>query len=451
MQLAFTVTRPGSPVQIAADEVTGASTQPFALEEELASRLLAALGVRPAPAAAKPEAIPAAAQVDYVLAAGHLERWDDAESIGKAIDLLTAIPGANDSALVQATLGRAYLRAYELSSDTARALLARQAAERAVALSPDLPEALVTLGALLTATGKPAEALTPIERALARQPDSADVEMALGRALHGAGRNAEAEAAFRRATELRPSSWVPWNALASFYFQTDRVGDAAKTYAAAAERNPGAPTVQDNLGAALFRQGDLTGAEAAFRRSLAIRPTSIAWSNLGTLLYAQSRTEDAVAAFREAVKLSPGDASLWMNLGDGLRRSTRPAEAKDAYERAIPLARAALAVNPKSAEAHAALALSLARTGHAPAAREEARAAVELAPKDPSVLLMSALVARLDGRGGDALALLDRGLAAGLGVHEIETEPDFDALRRDPRYQALLARERAGKKEEKVP
>src|SRR4029079_12776829 len=98
-----------------------------------------------------------------------------------------------------------------------------------------------------------------------------------------------------------------------------------------------------------------------------------------------------------------------------------------------------------------ALAVALARTGHVPAAREEAGGAVAAAPKDPNVLLMAALVARLDGHDAEALAFLDRGLAAGLGVHEIETEPDLDALRRDPRYQALLARERAKKKEEKVP
>ena len=229
MQVSFSVTRPGSSVLLAADEVTGPAAEPFRLEEELASRLLSALEAGPVPKGPKSEEIAAGPpQVDFVLATGYLDRWDDAGSIAKAIDLLTTIPNAEGSALVQAALGKAYLRSYELSAVTAQAFLARQAAERAIALDPELPEALVTLGRVLTATGKAAEAEVPIRKALQMRPGWADTEIALGRALSDAGDKAGAEAAFTRATQLRPNSWAAFNSLASFYFMTDRYADAAQ-------------------------------------------------------------------------------------------------------------------------------------------------------------------------------------------------------------------------------
>jgi len=451
IQLSFSVTHPGSPLQVAADEVTGSAAEPFQLEEELAARLLEALGIQAAPAGPKHEEIVAGQpQLDFVLASGYLERWDDAASIAKAISLLTTIPKATDSALVQAALGRAYLRAYELSRDTAQALLGRQATERAIGLSPDLPEALVTMGRLLTATGKPEEALEPIRKALQKLPESADVEIALARALVAAGKTSEAEAAYRRAIALRPGSWVAFNALASFYFKTDRTADAVTAFAKAGELNPEAPTVQYNLGAALFRLGKLAEAEAAFRRSIRIRPTSVAWSNLGTLLYAQARYPDAASAFGEAVALTPDDFSLWMNLGDGLRRVPgRAGDAVVAYERSIPLARAALSVNPRSADAHAALAVALARTSKRAAGETEMRQAVDLSPLNANVLLMAALVAQLGGKSSEALSYIERGLASGLGTLEVETEPDFQPLRADPRLIALLGKYR--NKKEKTP
>jgi serine/threonine-protein kinase len=448
LRLSFSMTRPASPVLLAGDEVTGSANEPFQLEDELAARLLTALDVRTEKTKPKFEVAQGAPQVDTILAMGYLEAWDDPASIQKAIDLLTAIPNGKGSALVQATLGRAYLRSYELSTQTSQAGLAQTAAERAIALEPDLPEALLTLGRLLTATGKPHEALAPIRRALSKNPTSADGELALARALLADGSKAEAEKAFRRAVELRPTSWVIENVLGTFFFGSERYEEAAAAFERAAALDADAPTVQYNLGAALFRLGRLDAAEAAFRRSLAIRGTAVAWSNLGTLLDSRARYPEAVAAFEQAVKLSPEAPSLWMNLGDGLRRvPARSVEARAAYETCIRLARAALSVNPRDAETHATQALALARLGKADAARAEARAALALEPKEPTVLLLAARVAQLGGRSDDALSWIEQALASGLSAREVESEPDFESLRGDTRYKATLARARKEEKE----
>ena len=68
-----------------------------------------------------------------MVALGHLERYDDKASVEKAISLLTRMPGGENSALVQAALGRAYLSSYNLTKDVATASLAQRAAQRASA------------------------------------------------------------------------------------------------------------------------------------------------------------------------------------------------------------------------------------------------------------------------------------------------------------------------------
>ena len=448
MQMAFFVTLAGSPVQVAAGEVTGRASEPFGLEEELTGKLLASLEVQVSGGSrAKEEPIAAGrSQVDYVLALGYLERWDDPASIGKAIDLLTAIPGADRSALVQAALGRACLRAYELSHDAARAGQARAATEKAIALDPNLPEALVTLGRLLTATGKPVEALAPIRKALDRLPDDAEAVNALAWSLNAAGEAAGAEKAFRRAIALRSTSWVVLNNLAAFLSSHDRNVEAVEVLRKAAALNPDAPMIQFNLGGALFRLGRFEEAEGAFRSSLAIRPMPEGWSNLGTLLYAAHRYPEAVQAFEKAVAVAPEDSSLWLNLGDGLSRvSGRAQESRGAYESAVRTGRRAVAINPRSAETRAIVAAGLARTGQPGEARAEAARALALEPGNPNVLLLTAVVSTLGGRTDEAISRLELGLRNGLGQAEVETEPEFARLARDPRLRGILETHRRKK------
>ena len=98
-QLSFSLSLAGSPVQIAAGEVTGPSGEHFRLEDELAQKLVAALDLQLAPGAATPApaSVPTGApQTDYVVALGYLERYDDPASVERAVELLTKIPGGGD-------------------------------------------------------------------------------------------------------------------------------------------------------------------------------------------------------------------------------------------------------------------------------------------------------------------------------------------------------------------
>jgi Flp pilus assembly protein TadD/TolB-like protein len=447
-QLSFSIFLADSSVQIAAGEVTGPAAEYFRLEDELTQKLVAALRIQlagsgTAAALGPAPAIPGAGQTDYIVALGYLERSDDNDSVQKAIDLLTTIPDAENSALVQAALGRAYLASYSNSLDVKRADLAKTAAERAITLDQTLPEAQVTLGRILTTTGKPEEAASVIRRALESHPNDAEAVQALAQALNGARQFAEAERAYQRAVELKPRSWKAYAGLSNFYYYRHQYQDAIDALRKGIELNPDVPILFDNLGAAYVKTRRYPEAGEAFRRSIELKPRPAAISNMGTVLYIQGRYQDAANAFSRAVELEPLDYSLHKNLADGLFRVPGSSfQARAEYIEAARLARQALGVNAREAYAHVVIGTALAKTTSPEAGLDEIRLALALEPKNQDVLQCAAIVFAIAGKTREALDAIDRSLTQGVSVDEIETEPDFTPLRGNARYRAILDRHR---------
>ena len=445
-QLSFSITRAGSPVQIAAGEVTGPAAEHFRLEDELTQTLASALkvhlvtgGAVPTPG---PASVPAGApQTGYVVALGHLERYDDKTSVEKAIALLTRIPGGESSALVQAALGRAYLFSYNLTKDVTFASLARQAARRASTIDPDLPEAQVTLGQVLTAAGQSAEAVAVIQKALARDPGSGLALSALVTALQASKDSAGAEQAALRLVELRPTSWAGFNRLGSVYFLSSRYEMAVEAYRRAIALNPldpDAARVHLNLGAVLLRLGRFEEARAALDGSIRIRPVPQAYSNLGVAHYLLGRFPEAAASFQRAVDVTPKNYRWHIYLGDALSQiPEQAARARAAYEAALPLVTSELSVNPADALTVVFLGRCLARTGEPERAWSEIGRGVALAPEDENVLETAAAAAMVLGKRAEALAWLQKAVAHGYGLVEIQRDPDFAAIRGEQEFLKL--------------
>ena len=102
----------------------------------------------------------------------------------------------------------------------------------------------------------------------------------------------------------------------------------------------------NHRGVIAARLGDAVAAEAAYRRSIAVKPDDAdTHFNLGNLLRAQQRPEEAEAAYRRAIALKPGYVEACTNLGNLLQAQQRSHEAEAVYRRVI-------AAKPKNAEAH---------------------------------------------------------------------------------------------------
>lgn len=84
--------------------------------------------------------------------------------------------------------------------------------------------------------------------------------------------------------------------------------EATTAYAAIVARWPGSFAGLMGLGNARFGEGDMAGAETAFRQAIAAEPERPeAWNNLAYVLAAEGRRGDAVAAAEEAIRLAPGN------------------------------------------------------------------------------------------------------------------------------------------------
>jgi tetratricopeptide (TPR) repeat protein len=145
--------------------------------------------------------------------------------------------------------------------------------ERAVAIAPNLPEALNGLGVGFAREGRAADAVELFQRAVALRPDYADAEANWGVALAQQNDIAGAVAHYRRAVEINPdnsNAQVNWgNALV----RLNRFDDAIGHYERALRIRSDNAEAQHNWGVALARQSKFAEAIEHFRAALAIDPT----------------------------------------------------------------------------------------------------------------------------------------------------------------------------------
>ena len=229
-------------------------------------------------------------------------------------------------------------------------------------------------------------------------------------------------------------------------------------------------------GAMLYRQADYTGAEQAFRKSIALDPQSAnayaylhavlmhqnrndeamrvlqqglqfqphweLYNNLGTSLFAKADYLGAVQSFEKAVSASngsPGHYQLWANLADAQRWiPAQTAASQRSYQRAIALLTPILARMPEDATANSRMALYLAYVGAKQETLDKVRKAIAIAPHLPDVQFRAALTYELTGNRDVAVTALLEAVKLGYPLNLIETAPDLLNLRRDARYQQFI-------------
>jgi len=425
-------------VQVAGGDLTGPASDLFAIQDQLAERVARELHLS---SSARTPPAPGLASISqqerYLQALGNLQRYDKPESVDAAIRLLTLLGSeAPSSPLVQAALSRAFLHKFVQTRERDWAARALAASDRASRLDPGSSEVRITRGKILAQSGKAEEAIAQFQAALAREPNSAEATLGLAEAYQSVGRKAEAEANYRRAVALEPQSWAAYNHLGSFYYRIGRYPAAAEMFRRAVELAPDSVRGWNNLGAAYQQADRLEEARDAYARSASIQPNDGAYSNLGTLQFFLGRYREAVDAFEHAVRITPGSALYWANLGDAYRWVPElKSKSAAAYARAEELARSELATDPRNASAMATIGLCLAKTGKPAEGLANIRDALAIEPGNPDFLYDAAIAANLLGRPDDAIGWLRRAVDAGLGIAQILSEPEFEKLRQTPAFQ----------------
>lgn len=247
------VRRSGNRIRINAQLVDGATGRPiwaerfdrdlvdiFDLQDQITEAVVSALKVRLVPAErvaiqSRPTDNPEAYEL-YLQARYHHTRLDRRNFEIASRLAQRALDIDPDFGLAWALLAISQTGLYGLSGSTEHGL---QAAERALALNPDLSEALAAKAFVLAGLGRFDEAFELHERSLQLDPNSYDVRFLYGRTCFQTGRHEDAILHWERATELSEADLAATSHIAMCYRATgqhEKVLDTARRTLARAER-----------------------------------------------------------------------------------------------------------------------------------------------------------------------------------------------------------------------
>jgi adenylate cyclase len=166
------------------------------------------------------------------------------------------------------------------------------AAERALALNPDLPEARCVKARYLEQEGKVDEANQEVDKAIALDPDSWEVNREAARLTFRQGRMREAAGYFEKAAQVMPTDFHSPGMLLSCYFglkdnegRTRAAKMSLERSEAALAKDPANSAALASAASALVLMGDVRKAKEYVNRALLLDPDNVSvLYNLGCAL-----------------------------------------------------------------------------------------------------------------------------------------------------------------------
>jgi len=195
-------------------------------------------------------------------------------------------------------------------------------------------------------------------------------------------------------------------------------------------------------GYALTLGGDFTGAAREFESALQIDPGNYdALYLFGRSRFAEGKMEEAADLFRKAHESQPDEFQAVALREGALRTLGRNDEHREAVKQAARAILQRLELNPDDERALSLGCNALVSLGELEQGLAMARKLLELAPNDPGALYNVTCAFANAGLHDEALDLLERRLKMGGLYREwVQRDADFDGLRDDARFQALLER-----------
>jgi TolB-like protein/Tfp pilus assembly protein PilF/class 3 adenylate cyclase len=349
---------------------------------------------------------------------------------------------------------RSYLHFNGIDTNTNSAAAVKEAADRAIALQPELGEAWIAQGSYLYRVQRDyAGALRAYNEALKRLPNSSFVFENMAIVERRLGLWKEAEAHFKKSADLDPRDFNIFLTMGGEFLNYLRRFDDAH---AAVDR---ALEISPNDEDAIAAKADLFQSEGRLEeaaKQLARIPADSTADRVVLTRLSQAEDErrfDAGIALikRKVSSLKPEEPIdnatkiLLAHLGYCQEWAGRPDEARASFERALqalkPSAKSPVSSQPTGL--HYFVASVYAGLGDKINALDQAHGAVEDFSND-AILKPTAetLLAKIQARFGDldsAIAALPHLLEvpAGLNRADLRFDPMWDPLRKDPRFEKL--------------
>jgi tetratricopeptide (TPR) repeat protein/TolB-like protein len=377
----------------------------------------------------------------YLEARNHHEGWDVEGNLQKAAKLYEeALLTDPDFAAARALLAITLVSEFHRRHDASLLSKANVEAKRAMALDPDLPEALLALGMIQLESGNSIEARDAFTRALEVAPGNDAACRSLGAMYASLGRKEEARDMLKRAVELRPSYSTNHYELGTFELQYAGDFKAARRHLEKAhELHPDGYAPLVVLGGIDLLQGNLESAETYFRKAIERSPNAYSYNNLGLVYYYRGQYELALRNWEAVLKEAPEKPLYRANVADALRQLGEREQAGKHYKKVIEDFRASLKLNRSDDKSRAGLAMALAAIGECKEASELTRGVLSRHPDSPELAAYAAIaVSRCDDVDWAKQIVLNSIAADNLLM--IRYDPDLNRLRQFPEVKEALAK-----------
>jgi adenylate cyclase len=210
----------------------------------------------------------------------------------------------------------------------------------------------------------------------------------------------------------------------------------------AMELNPDSAEAHVARGFAMSLHREYELAERHFESAIRLNPQLYdAYYLFGRSCYARGQIERSAELFGQAAAARPEDFQSCYLHGQSLCNVGRMDEGLAVNVEAMRRAERTLALNPRDVRVLSLGAGALQAAGDFARAREWAERALAIDPEDMGAIINGSLLYAKAGMKDEALRLLERALGLGWGKRDwIEHDPDYDSLRDDPRFRAMLAK-----------
>jgi putative PEP-CTERM system TPR-repeat lipoprotein len=252
---------------------------------------------------------------------------------------------------------------------------AREAYARALAINPDLLDAIDGITLIDLTEGRAAEARRLIEARLAANPSNPELLILAGR-VYGVQRDFKnAETVLRKAITVEPSIMTAYNLLATVYLATGKLDSARAEFDELSKQNPRDLGSRTMAALILHSQRKFADAMKRYEEIVAADPGAAVAGNNLAMLYSTdgSRLNDALRLANRAAETLPDNAEVQDTLGLIYLKKGLPALAVPAFQKSATK-------SPGNPSYHLHLAEALKQAGDVAEARRSVTTALKLKP-----------------------------------------------------------------------
>ncbi|MEG4817179.1 tetratricopeptide repeat protein [Microcoleus sp. K5-D4] len=349
--------------------------------------------------------------------------------------LLGSVDDLKDSLGKCAGLIYKSLRCNTLRERTDSLLQAKIQCEKLTHCHPKLMYTLFSsLGDLLRTVELYKDSLDCYQKAVELDQGNASTFVGQGVALGKLERYEEALASFEKALDLDPESVDSWKNRGAVLGSLERYEEALESVQKALGLDPEYVDAWVIRGFILTNLWRYEEALASYKKALDLEPKSVnAWTNQGTALLHLERYEEALTAGDRAFKIDSKNHKA-------LNTQALALSLLKTFEKAITAIDEAINLDPKKVLYRANRGIILARAGRYTEALTDCEQAIKQDPKDESGYYGKACCYALQGEIGQAIDNLQKAIdiAPRRSRSEAKHNPDFDSIRDDERFRALM-------------